>query len=335
MINPKFLQTSESPFEIGIFRCLCFMAMAIALNPWAACSREDSHQKEQVTRVASEKKSRSESDVTGLMPGYDLKQPTRIARLPKSLREASDVTAVSATEIAMVQDEKGIIYLYDFNVDKVTQKFKFGPKGDFEGIALANDTMYVLKSDGTLYKIAHWRQDTQAVHTSLNLPTANNEGLCFDPVSGKLLISPKSQWKKQMGGGKHKRPIFAFDPVIGKLSAEPIFVLHTDEMVTFAHTHHLTLPGKWSRKGNFKEKLQFRPAAIAVHPVTGQIFIISARDRVMLSFDREGQITGLSVLDDELFLQPEGLAFLPDGTMIVVNESPKKKPGILLFEWKN
>ncbi len=335
MILQKLLQTSVSPFKIGISRGICFMAMAIALIPCAACSRGDYQQKEQVTKAAAEKKSLSKSDVAGLMPGYNLKQPTRIARLPKSLREASDVTAVSATEIAMVQDEKGIIYLYDFNVDKVTEKFKFGPKGDFEGIALANDTMYVLQSNGTLYQIDHWRQDTHAVHTSLNLPTADNEGLCFDPVSGKLLISPKSQWKKQMGGGKHKRPIFAFDPEIGKLSGEPIFVLHTDDMITFAHTHHLTLPGKWSKKGNFKEKLQFRPAAVAVHPVTGHIFIISARDRVMLSFDREGQITGLSVLDAELFLQPEGMAFLPDGTMIVVNESPKKKPGLLLFEWKN
>lgn len=331
----KLSHTSESSFKLGISRHLCFMAMAVALNLWAACSRGDSHQKEQATKAAAENKSPSTSDVTGLMPGYNLKQPARVARLPGSLREASDVTAVSATEIAMVQDEKGIVYLYDFNVDSVTQKFKFGPKGDFEGIALANDTMYVLKSDGTLYKIADWRQDTHAVHTSLNLPTADNEGLCFDPVSGKLLISPKSRWKKQMGGGKHKRPIFAFDPETGELSREPVFVLHTDDMVAFAHSHHLTLPGKWSKKGKFKEKLQFRPAAVAVHPVTGHIFIISAKDRVMLSFDREGQITGLSVLDAELFLQPEGMAFLPDGTMIVVNESPKKKPGLLLFEWKN
>lgn len=321
-----YLKYLSQRLPFGAVECVCFFLSATILYPGAACTRGESPRKKESPAAASE--------ITGLMPGYNLKQPTRVATLPGSLREASDVTAVSQTEIAMVQDEKGIIYLYDFNNFKVTEKFKFGPKGDYEGLALVDDTMYVLKSNGTLYKTARWRQEARAFQTPLNLPTADNEGLCFDPVSRKLLISPKSRWKKKKGGGKHKRPIFAFDPKSGRVSEDPMFVLRVDDMVAFAHTHHLTLPGKVSKKGKFKEKLEFRPAAIAVHPITGHIYIVSATDRVMLSFNRQGQISGLSVLDKELFLQPEGLAFLPDGTMIVVNESPKKKPGLLLFEWK-
>ncbi|MBN2717718.1 MAG: hypothetical protein JXX14_17845, partial [Deltaproteobacteria bacterium] len=63
--------------------------------------------------------------MVGLLEGYALSSPDHIAHLPKKLREASDVTAVSQNQVAMVQDEKGIIFLFDLRTDKVVRKIKF------------------------------------------------------------------------------------------------------------------------------------------------------------------------------------------------------------------
>ena len=280
-------------------------------------------------------------ELIGQLPGYNLSKPDHIARLPKKLKEASDVTAINQNAVAMVQDEKGLIFLYDLQKDDVIRKVKFGPKGDYEGLAEVGDFMYVMESSGILYKIANWQQNTghksnaedSAESQRLNIPTKNNEGLCYDPFGKTLLIAPKSRWKKKDGGGKHKRPVFAVNLESEKMTSEPVFELNTEDILNFAQTHHLTIPGKISKKGKFKEKLQFMPAAVAVHPKTGEIYISSAEDRVIVSFDRQSHLTGFSMLDPKLFLQPEGLTFLPDGTLVVVNESPKKKPGILLFNW--
>ena len=274
--------------------------------------------------------------ITGMLSGYDLNHPDMVTNLPKILREASDVTILSPTEIAMVQDEKGSVYLYSLKDEKVVRKIKFGPKGDYEGIApWGADTMFVLRSDGKLYRITDWHSSTPTTSVrKIDIPTKDNEGLCYDPVTDSLLISPKSRWKKKRGGGKNLRPIFAMNPETGEMWPEPLFVLHIEDILAFAKKNHLTIPGKLNKKGKFKEKLEFNPAALAVRPETGEIFVISSVDRVIVSFDRSKRITGFSMLDKNLFIQPEGIDFLPDGTLVVVNESPNKKPGLLLFKSK-
>lgn len=322
----RFIKTDLSIRQQKCRLPLIFYGLAII---WiAACNRCD----DSTTQRAKEKDASAE--IIGHTPGYKLNEPDHIARLPKKLKEASDVTAIGATAVAMVQDEKGIIYLYDLNTDDVIRKIKFGPKGDYEGLAQVGDVMYVLESSGVLYKINNWQLNASAKASELNLPTKDNEGLCYDPLSKKLLISPKSRWKKKKGGGKHKRPVFEFDPTTDNMGVEPAFVLNTKDILAFANKHGLTIPVRTTKKGNIKENLRFLPAAVAVHPKTNEIYVVSAVDRVIVSFDRQSRLTGFSQLDKKLFMQPEGIAFLPDGTLVVVNESPKKKPGLLTFKWR-
>lgn len=45
---------------------------------------------------------------------YNLNEPSSVITLPQTLHEVSGLTDFSNTEIACVQDEKGIIFIYDF-----------------------------------------------------------------------------------------------------------------------------------------------------------------------------------------------------------------------------
>ena len=56
-------------------------------------------------------------------------------------------------KIACVQDEKGTVYVYDIHKDKLKESVDFGRNKDYEAIANVNDTIYVLKSNGTIYEI--------------------------------------------------------------------------------------------------------------------------------------------------------------------------------------
>src|SRR6188474_628757 len=51
-------------------------------------------------------------------------------------------------------DEKPVIYFLDRDTKAVIDEFKFGvDKGDYEDIAMVNTDVYVLRSDGMLYRI--------------------------------------------------------------------------------------------------------------------------------------------------------------------------------------
>ncbi|MBN2528250.1 MAG: hypothetical protein JXR76_17790 [Deltaproteobacteria bacterium] len=313
-----------------MLQSVCTRLILTAFITMSACGRCD----DAVTSVCADQDA-SCRPIAGYLPGYTLFKPAHVATLPKKLKEASDVTVVATSEVALIQDEKGIIFLYDLKEDDVVRKIKFGPKGDYEGMAEVNDTMYVLRSNGTLFKVPNWRENNDATHQTLNLPTKDNEGLCYDAFANQLLIAPKSRWKKKLGGGKRKRPLFAVDLKTEQMKSEPAFVVTTKDILAFAKKKRLTVPGKINKKGEFKDRLRFMPAAVAVHPVTGEIYIVSSVDRTLISINRQQKITGFTMLDPQLFLQPEGIAFLPDGTLVVVNESPKKKPGLLLFKWNS
>src|ERR1700741_607269 len=83
---------------------------------------------------------------------YSFSKPDARLVLPDTLREISGLTILDNNTIACVQDENGIIFLYDLTKNKVKEQFTFSVNGDYEGIAIAGNTLYVLRSDGVLFE---------------------------------------------------------------------------------------------------------------------------------------------------------------------------------------
>jgi hypothetical protein len=48
-----------------------------------------------------------------------------------------------------------------------------------------------------------------------------------------------------------------------------------------------------------------------------------------------GKVTGYAALDPELFRQPEGLAFLANGDLVIANEAAGREPTLLLFRYRS
>src|SRR5688572_30388255 len=85
--------------------------------------------------------------------GYDLAKPTKKIELPAILLEISDITTMNDSVIACVQDELGILFLYNINSRVIVLQDSFYVNGDYEGITKVKDNIYVLQSDGKLIEI--------------------------------------------------------------------------------------------------------------------------------------------------------------------------------------
>jgi uncharacterized protein YjiK len=74
-------------------------------------------------------------------------------------------------------------------------------------------------------------------------------------------------------------------------------------------------------KNETGEKIKFYPSAIAVHPVTHDVYILSTKDtKCMAVFTHSGELKYVSTISADLMPQPEGICFSPDGTLYISTE---------------
>ena len=64
----------------------------------------------------------------------------------------------------------------------------------------------------------------------------------------------------------------------------------------------------------------FHPSAIVVHPESGSLILVAAREEALAELSPEGEILATEDLKRKRHPQPEGLAFLPDGSLVIADE---------------
>jgi len=261
---------------------------------------------------------------------YNLSNPDKIYHLPHGLHEISGITELDASSIACIQDEFGILYIYDFKKEEIKEQYYFHHDGDYEGIARVSNSVYILRSDGKLFKVPNYKSgNEETVSYDTGLPSNNNEGLCFDSAGNRLLIAPKGQVGKK-SENKDLRYIYGFDLKSKRLKSKPVFVFDLSVIKKFALENKINVPIDRGKKGNKNEPvIEFRTSAIGINPIINKLFVLSGMEQLLLVFDMKGNIEYMEKLDPDLYNQPEGITFLSNGDMLISNESKKKKPSIV------
>jgi uncharacterized protein YjiK len=267
--------------------------------------------------------------------GYLLTEPDKTTILPGHLMEISGMTIIDSSTVACVQDEKGVVYIFDLLNDDIKKQIHFGNNGDYEGIARVDSDIYVLRSDGVLFKIANFRTSSFASEIALPWVKAeNNEGLCYDKENNRLLIAPKEKHDKGPGY-KENHLIYGFDTKADSLFRKPVMKINLSQLTDYLVENKIIHQKKEKKKNNKDNSdFTFKPSEICIHPITDKIYILCAEERMLFVFDRDGTIEYAEKLDSYLFNVPEGLAFFENGDMLVSNESGNQYPVIMRFNYR-
>ena len=90
-----------------------------------------------------------------LLDGFSLDaESMKQWRLPDRLNEISGLALTSNGRLFAVGDEVAIIYELDYDRGRIVKRFALGKpvvKGDFEGIAVVDDLIYLTTSAGRVY----------------------------------------------------------------------------------------------------------------------------------------------------------------------------------------
>lgn len=268
------------------------------------------------------------------LTGYNLTAPAVSLTLPDILHEISGLTYVDSTSFACIQDEKGILFIYDWKLNEIKKQYTFHIDGDYEGITKVGSTMYVLRSDGTLFEIKDYESlNFQLDSFATGIPANNNEGLCYDPDNNRLLIACKGKIEKGPEF-KDKRVIYSFDLQSKTMGEEPVFDFDLQIIKAFAQNQKINLPARSKKKGKIIEPvIKFMTSDIGIHPLTKKLYLLSASDHLLFIFNMDGGIEHIEQLNPELFNKAEGITFLPSGDMLITNEGQGERPTLLQFKY--
>ncbi len=249
---------------------------------------------------------------------YQFGAPDQSFNLSADLNEISGLSLASnADELVAIHDELGELFFISKKNGALLRRTKFATDGDFEGIEFVKEAMYVVKSKGTIYKITNIGtvgQHVEKIVTELS-KVDNIEGLGYSAAENALLLAGKGQ----KIGETIKKIYFVS---LGNYKIINTLTISLTDFKNFLQDK----PQKRYEKlkadyDEATENLEFGPSAVALHPISGELYILSSINKLLLRTDKKGKILDIVKLDKNIHRQPEGLCFDRDGTLFISNES--------------
>lgn len=269
---------------------------------------------------------------------YNLENPAARYKLPSYLEEISGLSYFGKGKLACIQDEKANIYIWNLEKEKIIDKYVFGDDNDYEDISVVDNTAYVLRNNGHIYRIRNFeKKDRKVKRYNTPLKEINDtEGIAFDPLSNSLLIACKgspSMEKENLYEGY--KAVYNFDLEKEILDQTPRFLIDLERLDGYIDRNAFNrFSVRIAKKLHLIEsETSFQPSGIAIHPIIGEIYIISSVGKLLIVLNRDGKVLDVKEMDPKLFRQPEGICFSPAGDLFISNEGQGGNGYILKFRY--
>jgi len=251
--------------------------------------------------------------------GYDLSKQIKY-NMPDELTEISGIVfdEDNPNLLYAEQDEDGRLFYFKPG-DKNVKSVKFAGHGDYEDVAVSNRHVIMLRSDGTLYTFRLGPAESGEVNSKKQdnlLPAGEYEGLFGDTDSSVYVLCKHCSIEKT----SKTTTVFRL-----KLSADG----------TLTNAGQNTIDVKKIEQLAGTKKISFHPSALSKNPQTGEWYILSSVNKLLVIADPNWNVKAVYPLNPAIFGQPEGMAFDRDNNLYISNEGDKLRPGnVLKFLFK-
>ncbi len=253
------------------------------------------------------------------LESYTLNEKTAThLKLPTYLEEISGLAMTRDNRLLAHNDERGVIFEIDYQKGAIAKAFQLSDMknpvaSDFEGTATIDGQVYLVTSSGRLYEC---REGTDGESVLFNVYTTGVgrdceiEGLAYDESKRALLLMCKDARSADMEG---------------QLA---IYHWSIDEKQLSVDAHTVIPVAEFSQ--HIKGK-KFQPSGIERHPISGNYFIVAARQGAIAEITPEGMVVAVREFPAQWHRQVEGITFAADGTLIVSDEGAGRKARLTLY----
>lgn len=238
--------------------------------------------------------------------------PTDSFALPAALAEISGLAPAASGRVLAHGDERAVAFEIDLASGRIVRTLPFGPgtlSGDFEGIAVAGGRLSLVTSAGRI----------------LQRPLAAGSG----PAPRAVAVDTGAGRRCEIEG-------------LAPAARPGSFLLLCKRMALKAEDGRLRIY-EWSPGEALKVAVdlaaaeaapgakELRPSDLFRDPATGRLLVLESRNRVVIVLDSGGRPLGVLHLDRQRHPQPEALALLEDGRLVIGDEAAGGKGRIAVY----
>lgn len=243
--------------------------------------------------------------------------PVALWIMPVELREISGIALTADGRLIAHDDELGKVYEIDPQRGVIKKSFMLGKglRGDFEAITTVGQDIYLLLSNGILYRFregANGARVPYAVHDLRLGKECEFEGVTYQQDSAWLILPCKKVYLKHM-----KDELVVYRWKIGSTDSTGL------SMMTVPMSEVIG-SNKWKN---------FHPSDITIDPATGNYVILGSIEKGIVVMTPEGEVLDSRPLPGRHH-QAEGVAITKDSILIISDEAGSRPAAVTLYRWR-
>lgn len=236
--------------------------------------------------------------------------------MPPGLKEISGLALTSRGTVLTHDDNVGRVYEIDPKTGILLKSFSLldNPKGDFEAITIVGTDIYLMASNGKLYKFKEGADGQQVPYTTYDTGLGKEcefESLTYEADSSRLVMVCKRFVDKNE---PHALLIYRLPLPLGNRASFSTVRIPIQDVAG---------SNGWKN---------FRASDINIDPMTGNYVIISGREKGLIVVTPDGDVLRSELLPGD-HRQPEGVAITKDSLLLVSDEANVKPAAITLYRW--
>lgn len=295
-------------------RPLALLAGVLAFS--SGCRESPEAKATQLRKVEAARQKEFAQRILAVDTGSKKERPVAQWIMPAELREISGLTLQANGFLLAHDDELARIYEIDPRTGIILKRFTLAgvPHGDFEAITTAGSDIYLLESNGRLYKFKEGADGTEVAYSKYDTRLGHEcefEGIAYEPDSSWLVLP----CKKAAGKSLHNQLVIYRLPLpLTKSSAFSKLTIPIAEVIGL---------NTWKT---------FRPSDIAIDPATGNYVMVASIEKAIATITPGGLVLSSEPLPPG-HDQAEGVAITRDSLLIVSDEARHKPAIITLYRW--
>lgn len=294
----------------GIVLLLCAMPCV------AACRDTPKARAAEMQKIAAARKQDLALRLATVDANSDRAMPLAMWIMIPQLREISGLALTSRGTVLAHDDNSGRVSEIDPKTGILLKAFSLvgNQKEDFEAIAIAGNDIYLMASDGKLFRFREGADGQQVQFILFDTGLRKQcefESLTYEADSTRLLMACKRQLDKQAPK----------DLVIYRM---PLPLNRATFTVLRVPLQQVIGSNKWKN---------FRPSDMTIDPFTRNYVIIASHEKGLLVLTPDGDVVRSEPLPGD-HRQPEGVAITKDSILLISDEANVKPAAITLYKWR-
>jgi uncharacterized protein YjiK len=282
----------------------------------AACRDTPKARAAELQKIAAARKQELARRIATADAAPEMALPLAMWIMPPQLREISGLALTSRGTVLTHDDNSGRVSEIDPKTGILVKAFSLigNQKEDFEAITIAGNDIYLMASDGKLFRFREGADGQQVQFMMFNTGLGKKcefESLAYEADSTRLVMVCKRILDKQAP----KELVLYRMPL--PLNRATFSVIHVP-------LKQVVGSNKWKN---------FRPSDITIDPFTRNYVIIASREKGLLVLTPDGDVVRSEPLPGD-HRQPEGVAITKDSILLISDEANVKPAAITLYKWR-